>query len=41
MIESVFIELGTIIILALAVSGIMKLFKQPMIIGYIIKRVYQ
>ncbi len=36
MIESVFIELSIIIILAVAVSGFMKLLKQPLIIGYII-----
>ncbi|MFH1445158.1 MAG: cation:proton antiporter, partial [Nanoarchaeota archaeon] len=36
MIENVFIELSIIIILAVIVSGIMKLLKQPLIIGYII-----
>jgi Kef-type K+ transport system membrane component KefB/Trk K+ transport system NAD-binding subunit len=36
MIESVFIELSTIIIIAVVVSGAMKLLKQPLIIGYII-----
>ena len=36
MIESVFIELSVIIILAVAVSGLMKLLRQPYIIGYII-----
>ncbi|MBU1120486.1 cation:proton antiporter, partial [Candidatus Micrarchaeota archaeon] len=36
MIESVFIELSIIVVLAVIVSGIMKLFKQPLIIGYII-----
>lgn len=36
MIESMFIELSIIVILAVIVSGIMKLLKQPLIIGYII-----
>lgn len=36
MIENVFIELSIIVILAVVVSGIMKLLKQPLIIGYII-----
>ncbi len=36
MIESVFIELSIIIILAVVISGLMKLLKQPLIIGYII-----
>lgn len=36
MIESVFIELSLIVVLAVIVSGIMKLFRQPLIIGYII-----
>ena len=36
MIESIFIELSIIIIIAVVVSGIMKLLKQPIMIGYII-----
>jgi len=36
MIESLFIELSMIIILAVGISGIMKLLRQPIIIGYII-----
>jgi len=36
MIENVFIEISMIIILAVVVSGLMKLLKQPLIIGYII-----
>jgi Kef-type K+ transport system membrane component KefB len=36
MIDSVFIELCIIIILAVIVSGVIKLLKQPLIIGYII-----
>lgn len=36
MIESIFIELSIVIILAVVVSGVMKLLKQPLIIGYII-----
>jgi len=35
-IESVFVELSMIIIIAVAVSGFMKILKQPLIIGYII-----
>ncbi|MBL7206688.1 MAG: cation:proton antiporter [Candidatus Aenigmarchaeota archaeon] len=36
MIESMFIELSIIIILAVVISGLLKLLKQPLIIGYII-----
>jgi Kef-type K+ transport system membrane component KefB/Trk K+ transport system NAD-binding subunit len=36
MIESIFIELSIVIILAVIISGLMKLLKQPLIIGYII-----
>ncbi|MCK4429621.1 MAG: cation:proton antiporter [Candidatus Aenigmarchaeota archaeon] len=36
MIESVFIELSLIIIIATLVAGIMRLLKQPLIIGYIL-----
>ncbi len=36
MFESVFVEIGIIIILALIISGVMRLLKQPLIIGYII-----
>ena len=36
MIESVFLEISLVIILAVLISGIMKLLKQPLIIGYII-----
>jgi Kef-type K+ transport system membrane component KefB len=36
MVESIFIELSTVIILAVIISGIMRLLKQPLIIGYII-----
>ena len=36
MIESIFIELGIIIIMAVVISAIMRLLKQPLIIGYII-----
>lgn len=36
MIESMFVELSMVIILAVVVSGIMKLLRQPLIIGYII-----
>ncbi len=34
-IESAFVELSTIIILAVIISGILRLFKQPLIIGYL------
>lgn len=40
MIESVFIELSIIIILAVIISGLMKLLKQPLIIGYIITGIF-
>ena len=33
---SVFIELSIVIIIAVAVAGIMRLLKQPLIIGYIL-----
>jgi len=36
MIESVFIELSIVIIIAVIISGVLKFFKQPLIIGYII-----
>ena len=36
MIEDVFVQLSIIIILAVIISGVMKLLKQPLIIGYII-----
>src|SRR3989338_2545747 len=36
MIENIFIELSLIITLAVVISAIMRLFKQPLIIGYII-----
>jgi Kef-type K+ transport system membrane component KefB len=36
MIESMFVELSMVIILAVVVSGVMKLLRQPLIIGYII-----
>ncbi len=36
MIESMFIEISLIIILAVFVSGLMKLLRQPLIVGYII-----
>lgn len=35
MIESLFIEMSMIIVLAVVISGIMKLLRQPIIIGYI------
>lgn len=40
MIESIFVELSIIIILAVAVSGLMKLLRQPLIIGYIITGIF-
>ncbi len=36
MVESIFIELSTVIILAVIISGTLRLLKQPLIIGYII-----
>ena len=36
MFENVFIELSVIIILAVIVSSVMKVLKQPLIVGYII-----
>ena len=36
MIESVFIELSVVIIIAVIISGILRFFKQPLIIGYIV-----
>ena len=36
MIESVFIELSIVIIIAVIISGILKIFKQPLIIGYVV-----
>ncbi len=36
MVESIFIELSTIVILAVIISGGLRLLKQPLIIGYII-----
>ncbi len=36
MVESIFVELGIIVLVALAISGIMVVLKQPLIIGYII-----
>jgi Kef-type K+ transport system membrane component KefB len=36
MVESIFIEISTVIILAVIISGILRFLKQPLIIGYII-----
>ncbi len=36
MIDSIFLELGAIVLVALVVSGVMSFLKQPLIIGYII-----
>jgi Kef-type K+ transport system membrane component KefB len=36
MVETIFIELSTVVILAVIISGTLRLLKQPLIIGYII-----